>query len=78
MVFHRALASSVGVKDGTLTSRAVPLVHPKSSLGNNLYLAHPKEHCKTNLAEYWGWCTVGKVTSRTVGAVLALLLPPLD
>ena len=36
VVFHRALASSVGVKDGTLTSRAVPLVRPKSFLGNNL------------------------------------------
>ena len=32
------------------------------------YLAHSKEHCKTNLAEYWGWCTVGQVTSRTMGA----------
>ena len=36
VVFHRALASSVGVKDGTLTSRALPLVRPKSFLGNNL------------------------------------------
>ena len=35
-VFHRALASSVGVKDGTRTARAVPLVHPKRFLGNHL------------------------------------------
>ena len=44
--FNRALASSVGVKDGTLTSRAVTLVHPKRFLGNNLYLAHSKKHFK--------------------------------
>ena len=36
VVFHRALASSVGVKDGTLTWRTVPMVYPKSVLGNNL------------------------------------------
>jgi len=36
VVFQRVLASSVGVKDGTLTSRAVTLVHPKRFLGNNL------------------------------------------
>ena len=29
------------------------------------YYAHSKEHFKTNLAEYCGWCTVGQVTSRT-------------
>ena len=37
VVLNRALASSVGVKDGTLTSRAVTLVHPKTVfLGNKL------------------------------------------
>ena len=36
VVFYRALASSVSVKDGSLTSRAVTLAHPKSFLGNNL------------------------------------------
>ena len=28
-------------------------------------LAHPKEHFKTSFAEYWRWCTVGQVTSRS-------------
>ena len=75
VVFHRALASSVGVKDGTFTSRAVTLVHPKCFLVNSLYLAHSTKHCKTSLTEYWGvlgggctgggGCTVGQVTSRT-------------
>ena len=27
-----------------------------------------KKHFKTNLAEYWGGCTVGQVTSRTITA----------
>ena len=36
VIFHGALASFVGVKDGTLTSRAVTLVSPKIILGNNL------------------------------------------
>ena len=36
-IFHRASASSIGVKDSsTLTPRAVTLVHPKSFLGNSL------------------------------------------
>ena len=56
MVFHRALASSVGVKDGTLTSRAVHLVHPPTFLGNNLdrIWCTLRNHCKTSLAEYLG------------------------
>ena len=71
MVFHRALASSVGVKDGTLTSRAVSLVHPQTFLGNNLYRiwCTLRNHCKTSLAEYWeggGGGTVCQVTSRTI------------
>ena len=33
VAFKRALASSVGVKDGTFMSRAVTLVHPKRFLG---------------------------------------------
>ena len=38
--------------------------------------AHSKEHFKTNLAEYWGGgCTVGRVTSRTIGtAAMAKVL----
>ena len=38
MFFDPALASSVGVKDGTLTSRAVTLTHPERFLGNKLKL----------------------------------------
>ena len=34
--FNRALASLVGVKDGTLTLTAVTLVHPQRFLGNKL------------------------------------------
>ena len=34
VIFYSALVSSVDVKDGTLTSRAVNLVHPLD--GNNL------------------------------------------
>ena len=37
------------------------------------YLAHSKEHCKTSLAEYWGWggggCAVGQVTSWTTKTI---------
>ena len=36
VIFNSTLVFSVGVKDGTLTSRAVNLVHPKILLGNNL------------------------------------------
>ena len=36
VISHRALAYPVGVKDSTLTSRAVILVHPKIFLRNKL------------------------------------------
>ena len=35
--FNRMLAPTVGAKDGTLTVRAVTLVHPKRFFGNKLY-----------------------------------------
>ena len=79
VVFHRALASSVGVKDGTLTSRDVTVWCIPKDFWEQLLtcLAHPKEHFKTSLNEYWEGCAgggggggggewmVGKVTSRT-------------
>ena len=36
MSLNRALSSTGGVKDGTLTSRAVTLVHPYGLFGNKL------------------------------------------
>ena len=53
VVFHRALASSVGVKDGTLTCTLG--ASQKFSWEQSVtYLAHFKKHCTTSLAEYWG------------------------
>ena len=51
--FNSILAPTVGAKDGTLTLRAVALVHPKRFFWeqNVTCSAHFKEHAKTNLAE---------------------------
>ena len=51
---NRVLAPTVGAKDGTLTLRAVTLVHPKNILWEEVVtcLGHSKKHFKTNLAEY--------------------------
>ena len=71
------MASSVGVKDGTLTSRDVTVWCIPKDFWEQLVscLAHPKEHFKTSLNEYWeGWggggrwggeWMVRKVISRT-------------
>ena len=59
MVFHRALASLVDVKDGTLTSRAVPLFWGQQLI---TYLAHTKKHGKTSLLDR-------SVTSRTASVL---------
>ena len=59
VIFHRALASSVDVKDGTLTSRAVPLFWGQQLI---TYLAHTKKHGKTSLLDR-------SVTSRTASVL---------
>ena len=48
VVFNRALASSVGVKDCTLTSKDYFLGKTYNVFGTL------KKHFKTSLAEYWG------------------------
>ena len=55
-MIHRALASSVYVEDGALTSRAVTgesQTFPWEKVVT--YLAHSKEHFKTSSAEYCEW-----------------------
>ena len=56
MFFNRSLASTVGVKDGTLTSRAVTPVHPHGFFGSKVVtcLAHSKEHFKTSFVSTGG------------------------
>ena len=71
MFFNRALASSVGVKDGTLTSRAGA---PQKNLEKQVVTcsAHTKEHVETSLDDTGvegmeeRRCTVGQVISRTM------------
>ena len=65
VVFHRALASSVDVKDGTLTSRAVPLFWGQQLI---TYFAHTKKHGKTSLHDR-------SVTSRTASVLYLSVFP---
>ena len=74
VVFNRALASSVGVKDCTLTSKDYFLGKTYNVFGTL------KKHFKTSLAEYWGsgcggvWCMIGQDTSRTTSPLIHLAL----
>ena len=55
VMFHHSLASSVSVKDGTLTSMAVTGASQKISWEQLVTcLAHSKEYFKTSLAAYRG------------------------
>ena len=67
---NRILAPTVGAKDGTLTLRAVTLVHPKRFFGNKSLRVQDTLKNTLRLIKLStggeGGCTVGQVTSRTM------------
>ena len=69
MFLNRILAPTVGAKDGTLTLRAVTLVHPKRFFGNKSLRVQDTLKNTLRLIKLStggeGGCTVGQVTSRT-------------